>query len=209
MKKLTLPKISLEKLTLANLKLWIASIDRKILIQNLTIGGAFLAFIIFFFFPLLIQNKRLSGEVNRLKETVRISTVKIGRIPEMAKQKEQFGARTKIIRAQFFETKESDQLIEIISIIASEAGVKISASRPAARNLELPKPFNESYVALSYDLVMEGQYHNMGAFVNKLERYPKHFAIHELQMVGSEKSLSVPQCTLVLTAFIKRPEAAS
>ena len=206
MTKFTLPKISLQKLSIENLKLWIASIDRKTLIQNLTIGGAFLGFLIFFFFPILIQNKRLSGEVGRLKERVRVAAVKIARIPEMTRQKELFGVRIKQIREQFFEAKESDQLIEIISTIASEAGVKISASRPASRNLELPSPFAEKYIALSYDLVMEGPYHNMGTFINKLERYPKHFAVHELEMAGGEKTSNTLQSTLVLTAFIKRPE---
>ena len=206
MKKFTLPQISFQKLSIANLKLWIASIDRKTLIQNLTKGGAFLAFIIFFFIPILIQNKRLSGEVGRMKEKVRVATVKIARIPEMTKQKELFGVRIKQIREQFFEAKESDQLIEIISTVAGEAGVTISASRPASRNLELPSPFAEKYIALSYDLVMEGPYHNMGAFINKLERYPKHFAVHELETTGGEKASNVLQSTLVLTAFIKRPQ---
>ena len=206
MKSLKLRKFSVEKLKIENIKAWISTLDRKTVVQNVTIASAFLAFLIFFFLPVLMYNKKISSDARKLKDKVGQGTVKIIRIPEMTRQKELFGARIKKVREQFFDVKESDQLIEIISTLAGEAAIQISASRPSVRTLEIPKPFGEKYMALSYDLVVEGPYHNLGMFINKLEHFGKHFAVHELSIVGGDTGTVNHQCTLVLTAFVKRPE---
>ena len=104
MKKPTLPKISV-----SDLKLWLSSVDRRTLIQNVTAIGAFLVFILFFLLPILIHNKKVGGEVNQLKNKITQANVKIARIPEMTKQKELFGERIKQIREQFFEAQETDR----------------------------------------------------------------------------------------------------
>ena len=201
MKRLDIPKFSVQ-----DLKLWIASIDRKTLIQNATVVGAFFAFVLLFFFPLLIQNKRLAAEVNGLKTKVSQANVKIGRIPEMTKQKKLFGERTKKIREQFFATDEADKLIEVISTIAGDSGVKINATRPATKLLEIPMPFSKTYVPISYEFAVEGSYHNVGAFVNSLENYAKNLAVHDLQIAAGDKTMKTQQSTLVITAFLKRPQ---
>lgn len=206
MNKISLPKISLEKLKIENIRLWLLSIDRKILIQNTIAVGGFLIFVLFFFLPILIHNKTVTQEVNRLRERIAQANVKITRIPEMTRQKELFGVRIKKIRAHFFETKEGDQLIEIISMTANESGTKINASRPSSRPLVLPSPFDQKYVPLSYELIVEGSYHSLGTFINKLESYSKHFAVHEVQIVGGGKDSSAHQCTLLLTAFVEQPQ---
>lgn len=201
MKKFDIPKISVE-----DVKLWIASIDRKTLIQNATVVGAFFVFILLFFFPLLIQNKRLAGEASGLKMKVNQANVKIGRIPEMTKQKKLFGERTKKIREQFFAADEADKLIEVISTIATESGVKINATRPATKLLEIPGPFSKTYVPINYEFAVEGSYHNVGAFVNSLENYAKNLAVHDLQITAGDKTMKTQQSTLVITAFLKRPQ---
>ena len=201
MKKFDIPKISVE-----DIKLWIASIDRKTLIQNASVAGAFFVFILLFFFPLLIQNKRLAMEVNGLRTKVSQANVKIARIPEMTKQKKLFGERTKKIREQFFVVDEADKLIEVISTIAAEFGVKISATRPAAKLLEIPAPFSKTYVPISYEFAVEGSYHNVGAFVNSLENYAKNFAVHDLQIAAGDKTMKTQQSAMVITAFLKRPQ---
>ena len=181
--------------------------DRKTLIQNATIGGAFLIFLLFFFFPILIHNKKVAVEVGNLRTKVSVANVKIARIPEMTKQKQLFGERIKQIREQFFSAAEADKLIEAISTIAADSGVKINATRPSVKILEVPAPFAQTYVPISYEVVIEGSYHNLGAFVNRLEHYAKNFAVHDFQITaGNEPTSKIQQSTLVITAFIKRPQ---
>ncbi len=204
MAKITIPKISLE-----DIKIWFRSIDRKTLIQTATIAGAFLVFVLVFFFPILIENKRLVGEVKVLQAKVSQATVKILKIPEMTKQKKLFGERTKKIREQFFAADEADKLIEIISTIAADAGVKISATRPAAKLIEIPAPFSKTYMPFSYEFAVEGSYHNLGTFINSLEHYAKNFAVHDTEIVApGDKTLKIQQSTLVITAFLKRPQTS-
>src|SRR3989338_6352934 len=101
-------KMTLSKLTFAEAKLWLKSIDRKTLIQNSLLGGALFVFVFFLFLPLSFQAKKLNYEVNQLKQKIDQANVKIIKIPEMIKQKELFGARIKKIRQEFFEPQEMD-----------------------------------------------------------------------------------------------------
>ena len=181
-----------------------ATIDRKTLIQNAIIGSALAIFIFFFFLPLVMKNKKSIDETHMLEMMIRQAKTKIARIPEMKNQKKLYGARIDRVREQFFEAEEVDQLIQIISATAGETGVQITASRPASRELDLGAPFAQMYLAVSYELTIEGSYHHIGTFINRLERYPKNFAIHELRITSGEKMPVVPQCTLILTAFLKR-----
>ena len=203
MKKLTIPKISVE-----SVRLWINSIERKTLIQNATIGGAFLFFVLFLFFPMLIHNKKVAGEAANLKTKVTQANFKIARIPEMMKQKKLFGERIKKIREQFFAADEADKLIEITSTIAAESGVKIDATRPAVKILEVPTPFTQTYVPISYEFAVEGAYHNLGTFVNSLEQYSKNFAVHELKITAGDNLSRTQQSILIITAFIKRAQTS-
>lgn len=198
--------IKIPSITLNDLKFWFQSIDRKILIRNSIVSGAMLFFILFIFLPLVFQAKKLSTEVKNLKQKISQANVKIAKIPEMTKQKELFGTRIKKLRGEFFEPNETDKLIEIISKAANDSGVKINASRPSAKILELQAPFDQQYIPVSYELVIEGPYHAIGKFINTFESYPKSFAVHDLQITEqSEGSGGQRQGVLTLTAFIKHP----
>lgn len=194
------------KITLNDVKFWLQSVDRKVLIRNGMIAGALLAFILFFFLPLSLQAKKLKMEVKNLRQKMTQANMKIAKIPEMMKQKELFGAKIKKLRGQFFEPHDIDKLIEIISTAASDSGVNIQASRPSPAVLVLPAPFDKTYIPVSYELVIEGSYHAIGKLINVFESYPKSFAVHHLQMTEqTELPNTQPQGILTLTAFIKHP----
>ena len=199
MKKITLPNLSPEKI-----KLWLQSIDQKVLIQNSIVAGSFLIFLIVFFFPLLIHNQKSKGQVDNFKNKLNQARSKILKIPEMKRQKDLFGARVQKTREQFFESEETDKLIEVASAIAGETSVRISASRPSDEVIELPKPFDARYSSVSYELVVEGTYHNLGMFVNGLEEYSKNFSIRNFQILAATKGATVHQCSLTITAYLKQ-----
>ena len=195
--------ISIPKITLNNVKIWLESIDRPTLIRNAVLGASLLAFAMFICLPMAIQAKKLSKEGESLRSKINLANVKISRIPEMLKQKEQYGARIKKIREEFFETQQTDKLIEIVSKAAVDSGVKISASKPSAEIIEIPPPFDKSYTPVSYDLSIQGGYHAIGKFVNFFEQYPKSFAVHNLTISHGPSDSLLREATLTLTAFIK------
>ncbi len=198
--------INIPKITVSDIKQWLESVDRKILVRNGIGAGFLLAFILFFFLPLTIQTKRLSGEVKSIKQKIAQANAKIAKIPEMTKQKELFGVRIKKLREEFFDPNETDKLIEVISKAAGDAGVKIKASRPSSKTMELPAPFDKKYIPVSYELVVEGSYHAIGTFISTFESYPKSFAVHDLHLAeGTEAAKGQRQAVLTLTAFIKHP----
>ena len=121
----------------------------------------------------------------------------------MIRFKEGYGKRIEKIRGQFFEVDEMDRIFEVITKMAADSGVKINASRPVDRALEVPAAFSAKYAQLSYELVVEAGYHHLAEFINSAEASPKNFVIQELQIMKGEKTSNAQQATIVLTAFIK------
>ena len=182
------------------------ALDKRVLIQNGIIAAAVLIFIFLFFIPILAQNQKTIKEVNYLTLMLQGAKAKIALIPKMRKEKEELTARANEVREQFFKTEEIDQLISIISTVLVNANIKITASRPGAPSKTLPTPFDKFYTAATYELALEGSYHDLGKAINELERYPKNFTIDGLTILGSDKGGSENKENLILTAFIKTPE---
>jgi Tfp pilus assembly protein PilO len=182
----------------------IEGLDRKVLIQIAVIIVTLVVFIAAFFLPVLMQNKKSIREVKKLKMMIQGAKIKVGRLPEMKKQKEMFGARLKEGRLKFFEPEEVDQIIKVISQTASEANIRISASKPSDKAIELTPPFGQLYVAASYELSIEGTYDSIALFINGLERYQKTFLVSDLRISKGQTNKMEHQCGLVISAFLKR-----
>ncbi len=192
------------KQLVSRFRAWLAGVDRKVLIQNGVILGAFLVFIVFFFFPILGRNRAAAGEVAQLKGQIYNAGALIARLPEMKKQKEIFGARIEKIRKGFFKSSEASQLIEIISAAANQSKVRISATQPGAKEVTLPDPFQQIYRVASYELTVDGGYHGLGTFTNRLEQYSKNFAVPELKMTRNKETPGAHKAVLVVHAFFER-----
>ena len=186
------------------IKTWLVSAQKNPLVQQGIIVAALVGFILFFLLPIWMYNQKTSAQVKELERRIQTANAKIARIPEMNEQKEKYGVIIKKTREKFFEAKEIDGLIEIISTTAAAAGVRITATRPTYKTVEMSHPFDQMYLPVSYELIIEGSYHNLGLFVNGLERYPKHFVVSGLEIGNNEKVQDTHNCTLSLTAFLKR-----
>src|SRR3989338_7325667 len=156
-------KFKREHFNIQNIVGWLWNLDRRLLIQGGIIAFSILLFIFGFFFPILIYNRKATLQVKQLQMMIQGAKKRITHIPEMKKQKEIYGARLKQAREQFFEPQEVDQIIQVISTTASRTGVRITASRPSNKALELPVPFNQLYIAATYELTIEGSYHKIGS----------------------------------------------
>ena len=197
-------KLELQKIVQEQIKTWLISAKKNPLVQQGIIVAILVGFILFFFLPIWMYNQKTSAQVKELERRIQTANAKIARIPEMNGKKEKYAASSKKIREQFFEAKEIDDLIEIISTAAAAAGVRITATRPTYKTVEMAHPFDQIYLPVSYELIIEGSYHNLGLFVNGLERYPKHFVVSGLEIGNNEKAQDVQRSTLSLTAFLKR-----
>lgn len=197
-------KSDVQKMVLEQSKIFFASARKSPYFQQGVIIALLAVFILFFFLPIWMQNRKTSAQVSELKRRIETANAKIARIPEMTKQKEEQTSKLQKVRNQFFEAKEIDKLIEIISTAAADTGVRISATRPTYKTVEMPPPFDQIYLSVSYELIVEGPYHNFGSFINALERYPKHFVVSNLEIQNSDKTPDIHKYTLNLTAFLKK-----
>ena len=178
------------------------------MIQNSIAGSAFVVFVIFFFFPVFRENQRL-GTVNReLRTKIQTAHAKIASIPQMKQQKEIYGARIAEVRGQFFDPGEVDQLLEIISKVATGASAEITASRPAEVDFDLPAPFDQQYGIIGYDLTLAGRFHPLGLLINGLEEHAKNFMVYEFRIAKNESDPTVLESAIRLAAFVRKTDAA-
>jgi Tfp pilus assembly protein PilO len=182
---------------------WAKKLDRKTLIQNGIICITFFSFIFFFFLPVHSKRNGLKGENLQLANQVRQASGKISQIPRLKEQKDMYGTRIEKMRKKFFEPEEKDQMIEVISTIATELSVQIIASRPSDQEFEMPAEYGQMYGTISYDLTVEATYHNLGTFINELEVFERHFGVYHLIVSKSRANPLLVQAQLTLVAFFK------
>lgn len=197
------PKMTPAQL-LEQAKAWLAGIDRKTLIQNGIAGGAFLIFVVLFLLPLLARNKAAADEVNQLKSKITNANAVIGRLPDMRKQKEIFGVRMERVRSGFFKAEEVKQLIQIISKIAGDSRVRITASQPGREETPLPTPFDQVYRPVTYELNVEGGYHDLGLFLYRLEHFAKNFEVREFKMTSDKNAPGIHKGVITLSGYFER-----
>ncbi len=196
-------KISINDFTPKKILEFITSLDRRMLVQYAILLVALVSFIFGGFLPILVKNAKTMEQVKKNQFMIQGATARIAKIPEMKKEKAYLDARIKRVRENFLKSDEQDEFIRIVSGTAQKSGVKITGSKPRPPSIKLPPPFGQTLTEISYDLTLRGGYHELAAFFNGLERYPKNFIIQSFYIKGVDSEAGEHDATMVLTAFIR------
>lgn len=181
--------------------------DRKLVMRRVGITLAFLVFTFGILLPLTLKVNELQRKQKELKAAVMSAEGKISRMPELKNQRTAYQKEIADIREGLFQVRELDQLLGDLSKVAIKVNVRIVASKPIESRLELPSPFNQQFLPATFELVIEGGYHEVGMFLNEIERMPKWLLIREVNMQsGRGGSGSELQCTFQVSAFVNVPK---
>ena len=97
---------------------------------------------------------------------------------EMAEVQRQFAEASLLLPDQ----KEIPTLLATISGQATYSGLDVLSFKPLA---EKPQQF---YAEIPVDIAVQGQYHNVGIFLDKISKLPRVVAVNNIQM-GSPKQM--------------------
>ena len=81
--------------------------------------------------------------------------------------------------------------------------VTILSIKPCTYPRTLPEGFTAYYKPYSYELVLEGGYHEFAHFINNIENYSTLMEINSLSIFPNENNERVHDITLILSVYTK------
>lgn len=184
--------------------------DRKAIIQQALIYGGLCVLIFVILLPLIVRIGNLKDQKNKMVTTLGGAKSRVMRIGDLKQQMDSLQKELIAAKAGLLQIRELDQLLSELSKIAEKSKVHIVGSRPVDAKFELPAPFNQQYLIVSYELTAESGYHNFGRFVNDIENHSKWLKIRELTIQSAKGGVSQKlQSTFQLVAFVQAPQKAS
>lgn len=187
-------------------KMWQA--DRKLVIQYVIVGGGTITLVLAIIIPLAFKVLSMKTKLRELDVQVQSAKARAGKIPELKKLLEQYQKEIETAEKRFFNIKALDQLIGTLSKMAADAQVLMVGSRPLTdRPQQFPDPYNKKYLTASYELVLEGGYHQIGKLIASIEQGEYLLSVREIAIrPSSGRQADKLQCVLQVDAHVRAPQ---
>lgn len=167
-----------------------------------------LVIIVLLFLTFIISKnvfQKKMNEANTIREAIREQEKVNGILVEMkAIEKKSNDLKNK------FPQQETNSLINKISELAQNAGVKITSIQPVLDRDEREAK-EKNYIEIPFTLSLEATYHEIGKFLNRLETADIFFKINKLEFgeesyrgkILPKESIKNSARIVVLTIFVK------
>src|SRR5512139_2464521 len=170
----------------------------------LSIAGA-AAFYYFYAAPkqeeMAAQQRQLEGlrtEISKGLATAR-------KLPEFRAEVQTLEARLQGLKTVLPEEKDVGDLLRRLQTLAVQSNLTIKAFKPGA---VVPK---QMYAEVPYALELEGAYHNLGLFFDRVSKFPRIINISDIDIKGKDKpepnSTITAQCLATTFVLIESPPA--
>lgn len=132
-------------------------------------------------------------------------------VANMEQYRRQLGDLTAVVdtlKENITDEAESTALIERISTIAGAVGVKIQQIRPVF-DVDRSSPEgiisvnNEQFGTISFRIVASAGFHQLGAFINRLESKENLFRLTSIEIETDKKNYLIQSVRLSLTSVIR------
>lgn len=190
-------------------KLW--EKDKKTIIQQAVILAVTLILIFVVFFPLFFKIGFLKTDVKDKEQKISVSQAKIQKILELKKQLELQSKEIETVQNRFLQIQDLDRLVGDLSKLAADSGVRLVGSRPLSDAKKIfPEPYNKKYLTATYELTLEGGYHDFGKFFGEIEQSEKLLLVRDVTIQSNtSKQTDRLQCLLQVDAFVQAPQGFS
>ncbi len=188
--------------------LFLKSFDRETWIK-VGIGAVVLGLFTYFIaIPAWITRGDLQQKASAVEgQIIRLQTLKRNE-KNWLSQKEETLTYIQTIKERLYSPGETSLLLGLVSKIAEEAKVSIVASKPReGETIEFPEPYSSRYHAELYDFGLEGGYHEIGKFMEKIESYHKILRVEAFQLNPAKEDQKGHIAELTLSAIILKEEA--
>jgi type IV pilus assembly protein PilO len=155
---------------------WYAQIGAFVV---LAVGGAG-AFYYYYEMPTRADIESRQGQLASLQKDIRVGVETAKKLPEFRAQVDDLELRLNSLRAVLPEEKDAADLLRNLQNVATQSNLKINTFRPAAsvtQQLHAEWPIN---------LELEGTYHNLATFFDRVGKFTRIVNITNLNVRGSD-----------------------
>lgn len=156
--------------------------------------------------PLLGSVNKLSSQTSELKHNLEDAKTDIARIGQNRDQLEKIRNQVNEVKVKIRSAQEVPLILEDISRIASENGVKIDQLMPLKdQKVLLAKQKDVEYYALPIMVQARSPYHELGRWLAQLENEKVFYGIGNLSIMTNQKDTMRHQVQITLKAAIFEP----
>lgn len=156
--------------------------------------------------PLLGSVNKMSSQTSELKHNIEDAKTDIARIGQNRDQLEKIRNQVNEVKVKIRSAQEVPLILEDISRIASENGVKIDQLMPLKdQKVLLAKQKDVEYYALPIMVQARSPYHELGRWLAQLESEKVFYGIGNLSIMTNPKDTMRHQVQITLKAAIFEP----
>ena len=192
--------------------------------QTLLVGGVLAAVILYIYgayviAPLVRENKKLRDQVVSSKERLHLLKVATANAGALQEQQQQLEETVKALREVLPSDQEVPAVIERLSDLASQAGVKIQTifpQRPGEGDAAAAPPPADAapappvyYKDVMIQIEAVAGFHQLGSFLSLIESGKEPMEVASLKIQGDARGTKRPQIRLVIRSYFSTVQAAS
>lgn len=160
-----------------------------------------------FNFLILPQQRKLAEirpQVQNLKGQIAQVRQGLAQLPTMESQMSQLSIEFKLPEVVPAAEQQLPELLESITQVARQSQVRLVAAKPKSDISKL-SPGSSGYLELPIFIIVSGGYHQIGAFLDRLERSESMLRVREMGIVGDQEDLYHHKGFILFQAYLLPP----
>jgi len=147
------------------------------LVAALICGG----FYYFWYSDALAQQKTKEARLAELQKDIRALEATANKLPEFQREVQALEARLETLKRILPPEKETPELMRRLQYLAAQSSLQIRKFNPG------PVAQQEFYQEVPFNLDVEGTYHNLGAFLDRISRMSRLVNIGNVKVKAQSK----------------------
>jgi Tfp pilus assembly protein PilO len=181
------------------------SFGTQVVVFLLLAAAIYGAFYYFVYTKMQTEIEKKTTQRQELRDEVEKGKVTAARLPEFQREVERREATLQALSRILPSSKEVDDLLRKVQQMAAESSLDVLRFKP-----EAPQP-REFYAAWPISLELDGNYHNLAYFFDRLSKLSRIVNVSNLK-IGASKSPTISStiqasCTATTFVFIDTPAA--
>ena len=133
-------------------------------------------------------------ELNAINQRVQEGQAAARRLPEFRKEIQELEARLEVLKPILPTERDAGDLLRRVQTLAVQSNLTILGFRPQAITL------NEMHAEWPISLQLEGNYHNLGLFLDKVSKFPRIINVGSILLNAKNPPEAAASMTIGLTA---------
>jgi type IV pilus assembly protein PilO len=133
-------------------------------------------------------------ELNAINLRVQEGQAAARRLPEFRKEIQELEARLEVLKPILPTDRDAGDLLRRVQTLAVQSNLTILGFRPQAITL------NEMHAEWPIGLTLEGNYHNLGLFLDKVSKFPRIINVGSILLNAKNPPTATASMTIGLTA---------